>query len=362
MVTHAAWAVAAAVVLAAPPAAAAPVRDARVAAMAARLFPTLHGRGLAGPARVQRIAACAQAAACIAEAAILRDDEREALVQAAGARAADVRREVDGLNEVLRVYGVGKLPRYPLIDGSDDAFGSDGFAAKVADAVMLATAQRDDPAIGGDASLSLALALLDVNDKDAAVAFEPLDARYNAAAVARARRLDWTRFRYTAILALGVGPDDLATPLSPRGKVNVRRAAELYAQGLAPFIVVSGSAVHPRDTPHVEAIEMRRALIERFAVPAEAIVVEPYARHTTTNLRNATRRLIALGAPLERDMLVVSNPGHIDAVASAAFVQRNARELGYQPATVGTRVAPTAIAARPSRDSLRIDPADPLDP
>jgi hypothetical protein len=363
VVTRAAWAVAAVgAVLALSPATAAPVRDARLAAMAERLFPVLHGRALAGPARAQRIAACAQAAACVVEAAILHDDEREALVRATGASGEDVRREVDGLNEVLRVYGIGKLPRYPAIDGSDEAFGSAGFAAKVADAVMLADAQRDDPATGGDASLSLALALLDVNDKDAAVAFEPLDARYNAAAVATARRLDWARYRYTAILALGVGPDDPITPLSPRGKVNVRRAAELYAQGLAPFIIVSGSAVHPRDTPHVEALEMRRALVERFAVPAAAIVVEPYARHTTTNLRNATRRLVALGAPLKRDMLVVSNPGHIDAVASAAFVQRNARELGYQPATVGTRVSPTAIAVRPSRTSLRIDPADPLDP
>jgi hypothetical protein len=362
VVTRTAWAVAVAVALAAPLAAAAPVRDARLAAMAARLFPTLHGHALAGSARARRIAACAQAAACVVEAAILRDDEREMLAHAAGAQADDVRREVDGLNEVLRVYGVGKLPRYPLIDGSDDAFGSAGFAAQVADALMLAEAQRDDPAIGGDASLSLALALLDVNDKDAAVAFEPLDARYNGAAVARARRLDWTRYRYTAIVALGVGPDDPATPLSPRGKVNVRRAAELHAQRLAPFIIVSGSAVHPRDTPHVEALEMRRALIDRFAVPADAIVVEPYARHTTTNLRNATRRLVALGAPLERDMLVVSNPGHIDAVASAAFVQRNARELGYQPTRVGVRVSPIAVAVRPSRTSLRIDPADPLDP
>lgn len=351
-----------AALLAASPSSAAPARDAHLAAMAARLFPSLAGLAPADPTRQHRVDACAGTPSCVVAAAIWRDDEREALARAAGARADDVRREIDGLNEVLRVYGVGKLPRYPLIDGSDEPFGSPGFAARVGEAVMLAGIQRDDPAVAGDPGLSLALALLDANDKDAAIAFEPLDRRYNAGALAKARQLDWSRFRYSAIVALGVGPDDPATPLSALGKVNVRLAAERYAQGLAPFVIVSGSAVHPRDTPHVEAIEMRRALIERFGVPADAIVVEPYARHTTTNLRNATRRLIALGAPLDRDVLVVSNAAHIDAVAGPDFPARNQRELGYQPGRVGARLSPNAVTFRPAATSQRIDPVDPLDP
>ncbi|KQU49826.1 hypothetical protein ASG67_12125 [Sphingomonas sp. Leaf339] len=351
-----------AALLAVIPAAAVPVRDAHLAAMADRLFPSLRGRALAGTERQRRIAACAGAAPCLVEAAIWRDDEREALARGAGTAADDVRREIDGLNEVLRVYGVGKLPRYPLIDGSDEAFGSAGFAAKVADAVTLATLQGDDPAVKGDPSLSLALALLDVNDKDQAIAFEPLDKRYNAGAIAKAQRLDWSRFQYSAIIALGVGPDDLTTPLSARGKANVRLAANAFNQGLAPFIIVSGSAVHPRDTPHVEAVEMRRALIDRFGIAANAIIVEPYARHTTTNLRNATRQLIRLGAPLGHDTLVVSNTAHIDAIASPAFTTRNQRELGYQPGRIGPRRSQNAITFRPDAASRRVDPIDPLDP
>lgn len=338
------------------------VRDARLAVMAARLFPALGGHRLAGAGREARVAACAGAPACIVAAAILGDDEREALAARSPERADDVRRQVDGLNDILRVYGVGKLPRYPMIDGSDAPFGSEAFAARVADAVTLAGAQRDDPAVAGDISLSLALALLDANSRDEAVAFEPLDQRHNAAAFARARSIDWGRYRYSAILVLGVGPDELTTPLSAKAKVNVRTAMGYYAKGLAPFLIVSGGAVHPRGTTHVEALEMRRALIERYGIPADAIVIDPYARHTTTNVRNATRRLIAMGAPLDRDILVVSNPVHVDSIASPAFVTRNARELGYQPATLSARIAPTAVALRPSRDSLRIDPTDPLDP
>jgi len=356
-----AGAVGALLLLLAAPAPAAPARDVHLATLAARLFP--HLRGLpTSPARQRRRDACAGRAACLVEAAVWRDDERESMARRAPDDAEAIRREIDGLNEVLRVYGVGKLPRYPLVDGSDEPFGSPAFAAKVADAAMLADVQRDDPAVAGDYSLSLALALLDANDKDAAVAFEPLDARFNAAALAKARGVDWSRFRYAAIVALGVGPDDLVTPLSARGKVNVRLAAERFAQGLAPFIIVSGSAVHPRDTRHVEAFEMQRALIDRFGVPAAAIVVEPYARHTTTNLRNATRRLHALGAPLSQDVLVVSNVGHIDAIVSPAFATRNQAELGYQPGTITRRPSPNEAVFRPLAASLRYDPIDPLDP
>ena len=109
-------------------------------------------------------------------------------------------------------------------------------------------------------------------------------------------------------------------------------------------------------------LRARRALIERFGVPANAIVVEPYARHTTTNLRNATRRLIAMKAPLDRDALIVSNIAHSQSIGSPGFVERNRRELGYQPGEVRGRVSPNDLAFRPSRDSLRVDPADPLDP
>lgn len=361
MVKPRAGAIGAVLLLLAVPTAAAPAGDVHLATLATRLFP--HLRALpANPDRQRRLDACAGRAPCLVEAAIWRDGERERLASRAPNEADDIRREIDGLNEVLRVYGVGKLPRYPLVDGSDEPFGSPAFVARVADAVMLADVQRNDPAVAGDYSLSLALALLDANDKDAAVAFEPLDQRFNAASLAKARGLAWSRFRYSAIVALGVGPDDLITPLSARGKVNVRLAAERFAQGMAPFIIVSGSAVHPRDTRHVEALEMQRALIERFAVPAEAIVIEPYARHTTTNLRNATRRLFALGAPLSQDVLVVSNVSHIDAIVSPAFIMRNQVELGYQPGTITQRLSPNEAVFHPSIGSLRNDPMDPLDP
>jgi hypothetical protein len=219
-----------------------------------------------------------------------------------------------------------------------------------------------DSAQALDPSIDYALALLDTGDRTDAIGFEPLSSGANAPAMARARKLDWNRYRYSAMIVTGVGPEEPDMPLSPLGKVHVRLAAARFAQGDVPFIIVTGGRAHPRATRFTEAEEMRKALIERYAIPADAILIEPYARHTTTNLRNATRLLMAIGAPLERDALIVCNPGQSAYIENPQFVQRNEKELGYQPGQIGARLSPTELVFRPARASARIDPRDPLDP
>lgn len=361
----------AALVLTAAPVGAAPAGDQVIATLAARLFPRLsawpsNGRDEAVmamlAARRQRAAACAGEPRCVLQAARWADGERDMLAHAAdrdGAEGhAEVVREIDGLNAVIGTYGQGAAARYPKIDGPDASHAAENAAI----AVRLAAAGRDDPATRLDASIGIALALLDANGRDEAIAFEPLDTRFNTAAMARARTIDWSRYRYTAIVVPGIGPEDLATPLSALGKLNVRMAAKLWADGVAPFILFSGGTVHPRGTRRAEALEMARASRERFGVPENAIVVEPYARHTTTNLRNAARRLAALGAPLDRPVLISTNAEQSSYIEGAVFAERNQRELGYQPGRVVTRLSPTELVFQPSPLSLRVDPADPLDP
>lgn len=353
--------------------------DKVVATLGKRLFPvvTTIDKAQAGKEvrlmlaeRARRLAACTDAV-CKIDASAWKEDEI-GLVSAmaatngtpaqAGERRNAVRRELAGLNAILDVYGKGGTPPYPEIDGPIGKKGSQRLAADIAVAAAIGEAGRDETVSAFDPSIGLALALIDVNNRLDAIAFEPLDGGLNSDAFQRARKLDWSRYRYTAIIVLGAGPEDLLTPLSARGKLHVKVAAQRYFSGLAPFIIVSGAAVHPRETRYVEAVEMRRALIERYAVPPDAIVIEPYARHTTTNLRNASRLLMSMKAPMDRDALVLSDPRHIDAVESSEFVARNQRELGYQPGKVGQRTSPFDIVFRPSPDSARVDPLDPLDP
>lgn len=381
LLTTAALATAAAIAL---PLQAAPAVDQQWALLATRMFPFVASvkAGAGQPsaalasvldARRKRIDACQLAPKCLFLAATWTDAEMDAVAAAVPASAnqpaladdgirAQVARELRGLNAVLQTYGFGTQARYPMIDGPVEQTGGADFKALVADAIWLADAGKNDPAVRLDPSLALAIALVDVSERHDAVAFEPLDAAHNAAPFALARTLDWKRYRYSAIIIPGVGPENPTIPLSARGKLHLQLAARRFAQGDVAFIITSGAAVHPKGAHFVEAVEMRKALIERYRIPAERIVIEPYARHTTTNLRNATRRLHAMGAPLDKPTLIVANADQSRYITSPEFAARNPAELGYDPGTVGTRLSPYEVEFTPSLHSLRVDPWDPLDP
>ena len=370
------------------PLSAAPVGDQHWSLLAGRLFPMVssvkHGAGrpperLAAvlDSRKKRMDACEQAPKCLLLAAAWTDEEMDTLAGAVSPETstsrnqppmaddgvrAQIGRELRGLNAILQIYGFGNQPRYPTIDGPVEKAGTPDFKALVADAINLAEAGKNDPALSLDPSIALAIALLDVSERHEAVDFEPLEQVHNAAALARARSIDWKRYKYTSIIIPGVGPENPIIPLSARGKLHLQLAASRFAEGDVAFIIVSGAAVHPRGSQHVEAIEMRKALIERFHIPADRIVIEPYARHTTTNLRNATRRLVALGAPASQPALIVANVEQSRYIESPEFAARNPAELGYMPGTVGPRLSPYVLEFRPSLKSMRVDPWDPLDP
>jgi hypothetical protein len=367
---------------AALPAHAAPAGDQYWSLMAGRMFPMVSAvkpghvppaLAAALEARRKRIDACQQAPKCLLLAATWNDADMDAVAAAVPPSAneplvaddgirAQVVRELRGLNAVLQTYGFGTQARYPAIDGPVEPADGADFQALVADAVWLADASRNDPAVSLDPSLALALALIDVNERHDAVAFEPLDRTHNAAPFALARKTDWMRYRYTAILIPGVGPENPAIPLSARSKLHLHLAARRFAQGDVAFIITSGAAVHPKGSRFVEAVEMRRALIERFHIPPDRIVIEPYARHTSTNLRNASRRLAAMGAPLDKPVLIVSNAEQSRYITSPEFAARNPAELGYDPGVIGRRLSPYEVEFTPSLHSLRVDPLDPLDP
>lgn len=378
--------VAAALSLATVGAQAQTVRDIAVESLSQRLFPLFDALGRkpaelnalqARPdvaamlrARFDRRAACAADLGCVAQAMIWTDGEAKTLAGAVpiglgdvadDGPAAQAAREVEGINVILRTYGLGQVPSYPQIDGTGTIEPQET-RTRLQAAAWLAQTLRANSVQALDPSIEFALALLDGSDRTDAAGYEPLAGGVNAAAARRARSLDWHRFRYSAMIVTGVGPEVEGMALSPFGKYHLRLAAQRFASGDVPFMIVTGGRAHPRATRYAEAEEMRRALIERYGVPADAIVIEPYARHTTTNLRNATRLLMTMGAPLDKDALIVCNPGQSAAIATPEFVARNQRELGYQPGKVGARLSPTELEFRPSPLSARIDPRDPLDP
>ena len=271
-------------------------------------------------------------------------------------------KEARGINQMLAVYGAGDAPQYPRIDSISFKPDSPEWIAKSRDAVKEILDNKTGTELFFFDSMQLALKLMKLNDRDEAGRFEPMSRGENKAAVDRVPGLDWKKFKYSCILVPGIGPEEADTSLSSGGKANCELAAAAFHQGTAPFILVSGGYVHPNKTRFCEAVEMRRELIEKLHIPADAVVIDPHARHTTTNLRNAARLLYRYGMPMDLPALVVSNTSQIRMIASTGFTKRCERELGYQPARIGKGLSDTSVEITFSLDSLEADSLSPLDP
>jgi hypothetical protein len=267
-----------------------------------------------------------------------------------------------GMNHILRVWGLGEAPLYPLIDSRSYPPGDKMWKDAVGDQVdvTLETSGADD--LFFSLPLRAALDMLAMNDRDEPARLEPLSKGENAQAMAFARTIDWRRWPYPAMLIPGRSPTLKDNPLSPEAQMKVRLAARRYRQGLAPLIIVSGGYVAPSQTRFAEGLEMKRALMSDYGIPERAILVDPYARHTTTNLRNAARLLFEAGAPMNRRILVTTTDYQSRYIEAAAFRDRCLRELGYACFSDLERVSMFDTSLRLPLISLHRDARDPLDP
>ncbi|MBB5063655.1 YdcF family protein [Granulicella mallensis] len=265
-----------------------------------------------------------------------------------------------GLNEVLTVYGEGVRPRYPRIDSLSFDIHSADFQQRTAS--LTEQLSNETPELFFESSLTAGLQLLAMNHRDEAGRFEPMEESVNRAAVQALRSIHWDKYAYSVIVVPGEGPEDPNVPLAEIGRKRTALAAEAYHAGKAPFILVSGGYVHPSQTRFSEAIEMKKALLSDYHVPEEAILVDPHARHTTTNMRNAAREIYRYDIPMDKQALVVSDPLQITYIQSQSFADRCRSELGYVPYQIITRSSDTSIIFLPKVESLEQNPMDPLDP
>jgi hypothetical protein len=266
-----------------------------------------------------------------------------------------------GLNNILAVYGQGAAPRYPEIDSISFDMKSDEAKQRITAVVAAESAPDAGAHPFYELTLQTALTLLNLNHRDEAGRHEPMEDGVNKAVVAAIATTAWKNYPYTVIVVPGLGPNDPQTALTEGGRQRITLAAQAYRAHKAPFILVSGGYVHPSQTRFSEAIEMKRALMADLHVPEAAIIVDPHARHTTTNMRNAVREIFRYGIPTDKPGLVISNPGQ-DASIMGPQLTRCLIELGYAPYRIVGKNSDTEAVFLPLVDSLEQDPADPLDP
>jgi hypothetical protein len=269
---------------------------------------------------------------------------------------------VIGINYIVDQFGLGKKLRYPRIDSASYDVNSRYYRTALKDMFAWLNEQSASFTVFYHPSLAVAMQLMDLNDRDEPSRFEPMAAGENREPCQEIARTDWSKFKFATIVIPGNGPELTTTPISPINKMHCSIAAMRYREGWAPFIIVSGGYCYPFRGPFCEAIEMNKFLMDRFGIPAKAIIIEPHARHTTTNIRNADRLIIRYGIPVSKPSVFITTRSQLAMSASAGFDQRNLHELGYLPYRDKQQLSLHAISFYPVMESLHMDPNDPLDP
>jgi len=267
--------------------------------------------------------------------------------------------EARGIAYILNTYIAGQKPLYPKIDSISFDKNDPAFRDKVAATVQKVMKNRS----GAFFSMSVLFAVeaLKLNDRDEAARYEPLIAGENAAAFNSVKKIKWKNYPYCAILVPGLGPEQPEVKLDPNGAKRCDSAAVRYREGRAPFIVVSGGHVHPNKTPYCEAIEMKKYLVDVLKIPASAIIIEPHARHTTTNLRNTNRLIFRFKIPLGKPVLIVTDAAQ-NGYINGSMKDKVIKELGYTPFSTIKKLSATETEYLPSDNSRQVNTFDPLDP
>lgn len=268
-----------------------------------------------------------------------------------------------GMNRIMNVYGIGEAPQYVTIDSVSYDVKSKFYKGSVfmwSD--LLHNKKPKLNTLFFQESLDFTLSLLYMNHRDEVARYEPLEEKENKKAIAHIKQINFNAFDYASILILGNGPENYQDRLSAIGKLNIQLGVLEYEAKNAPLIIVSGGHAHPFRAPYCEAIEMKKELMDVYHIPEENILIDPFARHTTTNLRNASRLMIAYQVPIDKKSLVITNVSHSDYVGNPNFNARCIEELGYLPAIILKRLNSTALEFTPKTESLHQNPIDPLDP
>ena len=183
----------------------------------------------------------------------------------------------------------------------------------------------------------------------------------NAAALRLAQAQSWQRYAFDILIVPGYVALDAREPvrLTDTAKQRLELAYGDYQRGLAAFILTTGGNVHPEGTRFNEALEMKHYLMAR-GMPEQHILLEPCARHSHTNLRNAGRLMLYSG--LRRGLIITSydQAMYFGRPRTSSFDGRCLSELGYLVGAL-EQIDEHRVAFQPSGRSFErgLDPLDP---
>lgn len=267
-----------------------------------------------------------------------------------------------GINHAIDVYALGKGTEYAYIDSVSFKVHSEFYQVLLSTLEMEIGDKSNNQQLFFGPSLKFVLGLLKINHRNEAARFEPLAMGENYKAYEHIPQISWKDYPYSVILIPGEGTTSYRQEMNPMGKLRCELAARRFKEGKAPLIIVSGGFVHPIQTSHNESYEMKKYLMTKLSIPEDAIIMEPFARHTTTNFRNAVRLMFSYNIPANKKALVVTTAAQSYYITNMGLAARCKRDLGYVPYMSMKRLTANDVEFLPNIDAMQSDPSQPLDP
>ncbi len=269
------------------------------------------------------------------------------------------RKAAVAINHIYDVYLADTGARYRHIDGMSFSASDRNYFTRVKDE-LAAICNPVKTGLYFELPLLASLKLLEINGRNEAARYEPLSGGLNKKPFEKLSGISWDKYSYSFILVPGLAPRVAGVALDSGAARRCVQAVDRFRKGLAPFIVVSGGHVHPNKTPYNEAVEMKNYIVEKLKVPDEFVFIEPYARHTTTNIRNAVRLLYLFPFPANKPVMLVTD--FFQTTFITMMQGRFMDELGYIPYRDLKKLTTGEIVFYPDASAMQVNPMDPLDP
>lgn len=269
-----------------------------------------------------------------------------------------------GINQIIDTYVAGIDPRYPDLDRVSYSVNSAEYKTLLKNLVADLNSNEAEYKLFYQPFLNFALGALKLNKRDEAGRFVSLKTGENALAYQNIQTIKWDDYQYSLIAVLGDAPNssgDLPN-ISIGGMERCDYAVTLFNQGKAPLLVFTGANVAPFQSQYHEAIEMKKYVMNKYGIPENKILVDPHARHTTTNMRNIGRLIYTNGIPADKKALLSTIKTQSEYVVSNQFATRCTNELGLVPMTIFNRISERDIEFTSKIEVLHLDSSDPLDP
>lgn len=269
---------------------------------------------------------------------------------------------VQGINNIIDVYVAGIDPLYKDIDKVSFDVNSQAYLTQLK--IQLNSVKNDNYKLFFQPFLKFALKALEINNRNEAGRYFPMEKGVNKAAYDYIKTINWGEYEYSMIVVLGDSPNsggDLPN-ISIGGMNRADHGVELYNLGKAPLIAFTGGHLWPIHSIYSEAIEMKKYVMEKYHIPENRILVDPHSRHTTTNMRNIGRQIFRYAIPVDKKAIVSTSITHSEYLASNQFFLRSQSEMGHIPIKLYDRLSEFDLEFTSLIEVLHLDSSDPLDP